>query len=279
MIGLLRVVHPFPSALDALAAIAIALIAGAPVGLALRLGLGMLGLQFAIGAANDLADAASDDVAKPGKPIPAGVLSRSAAAGACVAAAGLGLLAAATVGAGVLAVGVLGLADGLVYDLRRKGTPLAWAAFAAGVGLLPLYAWLGARGSVPAAFLGVVVLAFLAGATLALANAYADLERDRRSGTVSAATILGARRTLVANAFLLASIQIVVVATTLATMGATPLLAAEAGGCGLGWVGLGLAGVSGDRGRTLVWEVQAVGVLVLGAAWLAMLSSAGLLNG
>jgi 4-hydroxybenzoate polyprenyltransferase len=68
-------VHPFPSTLDAVAAATIALIAGAEASVAVRLALGMLGLQFAIGAANDLADASRDRVGRPDKPIPAGLVN------------------------------------------------------------------------------------------------------------------------------------------------------------------------------------------------------------
>ena len=257
----------------------IALIAGAQAGLAMRLGLGMLGLQFAIGAANDLRDGASDGLARLDKPIPAGLLSRRAAAGIGVAAAVLGLLAAATVGVAALALGAVGLADGLVYDFRLKGTPLAWLPFAAGVGLLPLYAWLGARGTVPAAFAAVVALAVVAGAALALANALVDIASDRGSDVVSIATYLGAGRTLFVNAALLASVDIVAVASTMAIAGATPLLLVEASGCWLGLVGLGLAAARSYQARAFVWEVQAVGIVVLGSAWLAVLSSAGLLKG
>jgi 4-hydroxybenzoate polyprenyltransferase len=259
------------------AAVAIALIAGGQAGVALRLGLGMLGLQFAIGAANDFEDAASDSVSKPDKPIPAGLLSRDAAAVVCGTAAALGLLAAATVGAGAFVVGVVGLADGLVYDLRLKRTPLAPIPFAAGVGLLPLYGWWGVGKSMPVALLGVVALAVVAGASLAVANAYADVDADLKSSTTSVATFLGARFALALNAVLLAGVQLVAIATTVVIGAAPPLLVVEAAGCGLGWLGLGLAGVRDIRVRPLVWEVQAVGMLVLGAAWLLVLDSAGLL--
>lgn len=256
----------------------IALIADAPSGVALRLGLGMLCLQFAIGAANDYADAASDELAGRAKPIPLGLISPEDAARLALGAAVLGLLIAATVGVGAFVVGAVGLADGLAYDLRLKGTPLAWMPFAAGVGILPAYAWLGARGSVPAAFLGVVVVAAMAGAALALANAYGDLGKDRRSGAATVATRLGSRRTLLANAALLAIVHVVALATTVAIEEAPFLLVAEGIGCALGWLGFGLA-AAGDRARPFVWEVQAIGVAVLGAGWLASLSSAGMLRG
>ena len=107
-------------------------------------------------------------------------------------------------GLGAFVVGAVGLADGLIYDLRLKRTALAWTAFSVGVGLLPLYAWLGARGRIPTGLLGVIALAVVAGVALSLANAYADLETDRRSGEASVATLLGPARTLWVDACLLA---------------------------------------------------------------------------
>ena len=192
--------------------------------------------------------------------------------------AALGLLAAATVGAGAVSLGVVGLGDGLLYDLRLKRTPLAWTGFAAGVGLLPLYAWYGTRGFVPPALLGVVALAVVAGAALALANAYADLEPDGRSGTTSIAMAIGARATLLVNVVLLALVQVVAVATTLTNRSAPPALLLEALGCGLAWVGFAFASVRDDRQRPLFWEFQALGILLLGVAWLYVLSSAGMMS-
>ena len=274
--GLLRVVHPFPSVLDAVAAAAIALIAGADSGVAIRLGLGMLSLQFAIGSANDYVDAPADAVAKPDKPIPAGLLSRRTARTVSVSMASVGLAVAAWVGPAAFGVGLCGLGLGLAYDFRLKGTPMSWVAFALGVGLLPLYAWLGARGTVPAALTGVVALSVVAGSALAIANAYADLEADTLSRTESIATLVGRTATLRINACLLAMVQAIVLATT-AAAGPGPALAVEAVGCGLAWMGVGLAVVRGTKAGSLVWEIQALGILVIGAGWLADLSSAGIL--
>ena len=277
-IGLLRVVHPFPSALDASAAAAIALIAGSGVGLALHLALGMLCLQFSIGAANDLTDAPADALVKPQKPIPAGLVSRDAAKTVVAITASLGLALAASASIAAFAVGVAGLADGLLYDLRLKGTPFGWVSFAAGVGLLPVYAWAGATGTLPAAAPWVVALAVAAGSALALANALADLERDRRSGVTSIATVLGPGRTIALNAAVLVVVTIVVGATSLAVGTAPGPAAAEYGGLALAWLGVGLAGVASERWRHLVWEVQALGILALGVGWLAAMDSAGLLR-
>jgi heme o synthase len=276
--GLLRVVHPFPSALDAVASIAIALIAGARPGVALGLGMAMLCLQFAIGSANDYADAPSDAAAKPRKPIPAGLLSRRAAGAISVLMASAGLLVAASVGPAALGVGVCGLGLGLAYDFRLKGTPFSWVAFAIGVGLLPLYAWLGARGSVPAGLAGVIALAVVAGSALAIANAYADMEADGLSGTESVATLIGPTATLRTDAGLLVIVQAIVLGTTVAAAPG-PVLGVEAAGCVLAWLGIGLAVVRGGKAGAVMWELQALGIVALGAGWLAALSSAGLLNG
>jgi 4-hydroxybenzoate polyprenyltransferase len=274
---LCRLVHPFPSALDAVATGAIALIAGAEVSVAARLAVGMLGLQFAIGAANDLADAPLDGLSRPRKPIPAGLVELRQARVVLLVAAIAGLSSAASVGSAPLAVGICGLADGLVYDLRLKGTVFAALPFAAGVALLPVYAWLGATGGLPAAFWGIVPMALLAGAVLAVANALADIERDRLAGVASVATILGRDRAIAADAAGLAFLQLAVVASSAASGPVGTALPAELAGLALGWVGLRLSASPNERVARLGWEVQAVGIVAIGAGWLAVLGSAGLL--
>jgi 4-hydroxybenzoate polyprenyltransferase len=277
-VGLARVVHPFPSALDATAAIAIALIAGAGLSTAVRLGLGMLFLQFAIGIANDLADAPADALGKPAKPLPAGLLTRRQAGIALLVAGPAGLTSAASVGVVALAIGLLGLADGLLYDLRLKDTALSWAPFAAGVGLLPVYGWWGATGSWPVALWGVAAMAVLVGVTLALANALADLEKDRRSKVRSVATALGRGRTLALDAALMLAIQIIALATTMTLGAGIWVLAVGSAGACLGWLGVGLASTDRGRARQAGWEVQAIGFVLLGAGWLSALNSAGALG-
>lgn len=56
------------------------------------------------------------------------------------------------------------------------------------------------------------------------------------------------------------------------------LIAVELVGASLAWSGLGLAGLVSARRRHLVWELQALGILVLGAGWLAVMGSTGLLR-
>jgi 4-hydroxybenzoate polyprenyltransferase len=125
---------------------------------------------------------------------------------------------------------------------------------------------------------GVVAMAVLAGLTLALANALADLEKDRRSGVRSVATALGRGRTLALDAALALALQMIALATSLA-LGADPrALAVVLAGAGLGWIGVGLASTGRERARQAGWEVQAVGIVLLGAGWLSVLSSGGALG-
>ena len=67
--GLVRLVHPFPSALDAGITFVLALLAGAPAGRAVLLAVAMLAIQFSIGAVNDLSDAPADAIAGRSKPL------------------------------------------------------------------------------------------------------------------------------------------------------------------------------------------------------------------
>ena len=174
--------HPFPIALDALATTAIALIAGASPPRAIFLGLGMLAIQGSIGALNDYVDADRDAVGKPGKPIAAGLVRRGHAAVLALVLAVIGLILSASGGPGPGVIGLLILLIGWLYDAFFKGTAWSWLPFAVGIPLLPVYAWLGAVGSVPGWFVVLVPAAALAGAALAIGNALVDVERDRAAG-------------------------------------------------------------------------------------------------
>ena len=248
------------------------------MGVAARLAFAMLALQFAIGTANDMVDVSADRIGHPLKPIPSGRLTADFARVVFAVCAVAGLTLAASVRFEALVVGAIGLSDGLFYDLRLKGTPWSWVPFAAGVALLPVFSWLGAVGTLPRAFLGILPMALLAGAMLATTNALADQEGDRAAGARSIATELGRNSTLMANAALLAAIQAIAVGTTIATGGQLAGILAEAAGIVLGWAGLGLAASSQNRLVRLAWEIQAIGVVALGAGWLASLSSAGFLG-
>jgi 4-hydroxybenzoate polyprenyltransferase len=266
------VLHPFPSSLDAAVTGLIAALAGAPAATVVQLGGAMLLLQFSIGAANDWSDAQADAMARPLKPIPAGLLRRREAATLAAVCAAAGLLLAAPAGPAVLAVALAGLLTGLSYDLGLKGTSWAWLAFAAGFVLLPLFAWLGGSGTTPA-FLGwIVLLAIPAGAAVSLANGLVDHETDAVSGRRGPAVRLGPRRAHLA----LGIAHLLVVAGAMAGLGVgargtggVVALAAATVALGVGFQAVGwlLSGGQARAARLRGWHVQAIGLAVLAGGW------------
>jgi 4-hydroxybenzoate polyprenyltransferase len=262
-------IHPFPSLLDGVVAAAIAWLAGGEPWTAIRLGASMVALQASIGTLNDLVDVAADAGRKPGKPIPAGLVSHTEARVILVLSAGIGMLLAAVSGPGLLAIAIVVLLVGYGYDLLAKGTAWSWMPFAVGIPLLPVFGWFGAVGSLPAAFLVLLPAAVVAGAGLAIANARTDLERDLDAGLDSVAIRLGMTRAWLVEAVLLGAVAVVALGwpltgegsplARLATAGATVVIAA-----GLVW---GRNAGAGRRQRA--WEVEAIGVALLAAAWLA----------
>ena len=273
--GLTRLVHPFPSILDGAVTAGIALAAGADAGVAVRLGLSMTAIQFSIGALNDLVDAERDAAHRSSKPIPAGLVTRREAWLVFGVTAIGGLLLAIPSGTPTALVALAGAGTGYLYDLRLKGTAWSWVGFALGLPLLPVFAWLGATGELPAPLALFAALAAVAGAALAVANAVADLDRDRAADTDSVARRLGRARA----GLLVAVLQAVVV------LGALGSMAVLAGGGG-GWlpvaalgalvVGAGVAmTLRPGRRVELGWEVQGVGLGLLAVGWAGAMVGSG----
>ena len=239
-----------------------------------RLFLAMLGIQISIGALNDVVDAPLDALAKPRKPIPAGLVDRRVALGVAGGGALLGLALSAASGLPTLVVGACCIGLGWLYDLRLSRTPLSWLPLSLALPLLPIHAWLGAAGEVPAALAMLVPVGVLAGAGLALANGIVDVDRDARSGRSAVVVALGRRRAWITQTVLLA------VAATLAfalAPGGSSSSLIRWGGLMLGCVGLAAGAVvlasarAGIRERG--WELEAVGVAGLAIGWLAGLST------
>ena len=248
---------------------AVATVAGADPSTAVRLGIAMTALQASIGSLNDVVDAPRDAGHKPGKPIPAGLVSAAIARVVVVAAAVLGLVLSAPSGAWTVALAAVVLAIGYGYDLVFKGTAWSWVPFAVGIPLLPVFGWLGAAGSLPSSFAVLLPVAVVAGTGLAIANARADLERDTAAGVDSVAVRLGSERAWTVEAVLMTAVvgaAIVTLAAAGAPVGA--LAIAIGAGC---IVALGVAiGRRGDSARIeRAWQLQAIGVGLLAAAWLA----------
>lgn len=268
LVGLLRLTHPFPSLLDGVACAAFALVAGGAPPTAVRLGVAMVALQAAIGAVNDLVDAPRDAGLKAGKPIPAGLVPPWLAGLVALAGLALGLLLAAPSGAPTVGLAVVGVAVGLAYDLRFKGTAWSWLPLSIGIPLLPVFGWLGATGTLAPAFAVLVPMAVAAGAALAIGNSLVDVERDRAAGVGSVAVALGARRARMVQVGLLLAVGVVAVASV-------PLLGGGAGEtaavAAVAFVPLAAAtvGRSADPARReRAWQAGAIGVALLAVAWI-----------
>lgn len=237
----------------------------------------MVALQASIGALNDVIDARMDAGRKPGKPIPAGLVAPAAARVMVAVGASVGLLLAAPFGPGLLGIATVILAVGYAYDLRAKGTAWSWLPFAVGIPLLPVFAWFGATGELPEAFRILLPASVAAGAALAIANSRADVERDLAAGQESVATRLGLDRAWAAAAALQGIVMLVAVGS-LWLAAASPVAVVAAIGAGaVVTVGIGWArdATSSAARRERAWEIQAIGVALLAAAWLAGITNPG----
>jgi len=235
----------------------------------------MMALQLGIGAVNDLVDAPRDAGRKPGKPIPAGLVSHQMARLIALGAFGLGLLLAASAGQLVAGLAVVVIAIGLAYDLVLKGTAWSWLPFAVGIPVLPVFGWVGATGGLAPMFGVLVPAAVAAGAALAIANSRVDVERDREAGASSVALALGEGTARVVEIALLGGIAAAAAGSVLAfgggwpagmvvgLLGCLPLLAARIAGPA------GPAASADPARRELAWRVQAVGLGLLAVAWIA----------
>ena len=238
--------------------------------LALQLGLSMTALQASIGALNDLHDAPDDAGRKPGKPIPAGLVSVPLAWAVVVGGAAIGIVLAATVDGRVGTLAVVVLLIGYGYDVVAKGTAWSWLPFAIGIPILPVYGWLGAASELPAFFAALVPMAVLAGAALSIANARADLERDLAAGSVSVATRLGLEGSWRLHAVLWGLTAVValgwVAFRDVGLAGAAPVLV----GAGLIAVAVGWSRRRGPDGRERGWEFEAAAAALALLAWLGV---------
>jgi 4-hydroxybenzoate polyprenyltransferase len=269
----LAVVHPFPSLLNAALVFGLALVAGGAPRVAGGLALAMHGLQFAIGAFNDYFDVDIDVLAKPAKPIPAGLISRPGAALIGTLAGGGGLLVAAVYGAPELLLALAMLACGLAYDLILKRGPLGWVCFAVALPLLPVYAWFGAAGVMPPRAELLLPLAALAGPALQLANGLVDLERDSAVGVRGLPGRLGRTGSLAVMAVLQSLVHAIAWLTLLLGAAALPgiLLVVVAAGA-MTLVGLVLSTSGQPARREWGWRAQALGLALLAVAWLTAVS-------
>lgn len=192
----LRLLHPFPSLLNALTAGALACVAvrGWPgTGRLLSLMATMLLIQFAIGVVNDWADRDLDRLTKPEKPIAAGRVSPRLSLILALLLGGAAALLAARDGPAAWLLAMLGLAIGLAYDLGLKRTPFSALTYALALPLLPVWVWTALARTTPA-LTALLPVGALLGLSLQLVNALPDAAGDAAAGLRGTLQWLGPAR-------------------------------------------------------------------------------------
>jgi len=267
----LFLVHPGPSLLVTavtLATAALALRGTPPAMTALQLILVMLPAQFAIGAANDLADRDADRAAKPYKPLARGAVSERAARAIAVGGSLTCLASAASLGPTPLVIAAVGLGAGLGYDLRLKPTPVSWLAWWVGFAALSLGAWAAVNRLTPGLWWAIPVTGLLALA-LHCVNALPDIGGDREAGLRSLPVLLGTRwtRAVLASSSIGVAVFVVLLHRPLHQSG--PWVAAAAGlfaACGTA-----AATVMPRQGARTAFPLMAAVAAALAVAWMAAL--------
>lgn len=194
-----RIIHPFPTALNVAATFGLALVAarGVPDGwLLARMLILMLCAQSAIGVANDYFDRDLDALAKPWKPVAAGLVSTAAAARLALLLIAVTLAVAATLGPAGFALAAIGLACGLAYDARLKRSAYSAVPFMIAIPVLPLWVW-ATLGAWRPILWWLLPVGALIGLSLHLQNTLPDIEDDEAHGVRGLAHRIGARRSMI----------------------------------------------------------------------------------
>ncbi len=197
LVAVVRLAHPLPTLLNAVAAAALSSVAGASPLRAALAAITMLGVHTFIGATNDYLDRVRDS-GRAEKPLAAGALPPAAALLLAASGLSVGLFAAAQIAPLTFALAAGGAAVGTLYNVWLKRTALSWLPFAIGLSLIPPFAWSTVTTVLPAGIATLSLVALPGGAALALQNSLADHEIDLRSGLRGAAVRLGERQTLLA---------------------------------------------------------------------------------
>jgi 4-hydroxybenzoate polyprenyltransferase len=268
-----RIVHPFPTVLNALACFSLAIVASASRPdwvLALRMAATMLLIQSAIGASNDYCDRDLDALSKPGKPIVAGVVSPRAALVVAGAAAGLAAALAATLGPRSWLLAMAGLGLGLLYNVRLKRTVLSALPYLVALPLLPVWVW-ATVGAGASGIVWLLPLGALAGLALHLTNALADFDGDRVGGASGLAQRLGQwRALLIAWASMALALVLMAVLAPLATARPSRVLAGAGAGLVLLLAAMAISAArSSPSALRIAFGLLGVATAVCGLAWLA----------
>jgi 4-hydroxybenzoate polyprenyltransferase len=153
----------------------------------------MFGAQLAIGAVNELVDADLDAVAKPDKPIPAGLVSRGGAR--IVAISGVVLMAACSLcfSFEAFVLCAFGTGVGMAYSVWFKRTIWSWIPYLIALPLLPIWVWTALNTVEPGLF-GIYPIGATAIIAVQIAQSLPDIAADRNSGVKTLAVVLGPSR-------------------------------------------------------------------------------------
>lgn len=227
----------------------------------------MLGGQLAVGAVNELVDADLDAVAKPEKPIPAGLVSRRGAW--LVTIAGLLLMTVLSLrfSLTVFLLAALGTGVGIAYSLWFKRTIWSWVPYLIALPLLPIWVWT-ALSTMRPGLLAIYPIGAAAVVAVQIAQSMPDLEVDRRANVRTLAVALGpvGARHLCWGALLLAALLAAGLAPWLTANPAPVRLAAIAA---TALVGLNaLIWTHNPRAGALAcFPCVAAGAVLLGLGW------------
>jgi 4-hydroxybenzoate polyprenyltransferase len=219
--------------------------------------LSVLGSQVLTGALNDWADRARDAMAQRTKPIPAGLVTPSAALRMAALGFALQVATSAPLGLPPLLLGLGASASAVAYNLWLSRRVASFLPYLVSFGLLPI--WIAAGVGAPLERITAAPLLVGPFAVAAhLANTVRDFEADARLGSGNLAQRLGRRA-----AFGLAWATAMAVG---AGAGAALILGGEPGAASvvLGAVGIG-AIAQGVTGPERLW----VGMLVAAVCWTA----------
>ncbi|MGN6607244.1 MAG: UbiA family prenyltransferase [Jatrophihabitans sp.] len=199
--------HPIPTLGVTVIAAVLSAGLGLPAGEVVLLVAAVLTGQLSIGWSNDAIDARRDRAAaRTDKPTATGVV------GARTVAVAAGVALVATVVLSVLlrpaaaATALTLVAAGWAYNLGLKATPASALAYAVGFGAFPAAPYLQLHRDPP---WWVPVVGALLGVAAHVANVLPDLDDDRAAGVRGLPQRLGARRSIVALAALLAATAVV----------------------------------------------------------------------
>lgn len=277
-LGLLLVIHPIPSLMYVVAVGIFSWLASAAAHRPLdaaslaRVLVAMLCAQAAIGATNDIVDQRHDTAANPSKPLVRGLIAPDQALALAALCGAAVLVLLAPLGLAVLVLGLLVLGLGLAYDFGFKGTWVSGLLYALYFPLIPLLAW-AAFGRWQPFLPWVLPLGAALGVAMNVANSLPDLDADTAQGMRGLPHLLGLRRGLalcwltppVALALLWAlDLSGVVPARAPGMLVATAAALLSAGAA----IALYRLRPSPATLRA-TFIVQALGVVALGAGWLA----------